>query len=163
MRSEPFVHPWMLDWPDRVARLVRAMGYADLQSLLATMPAATYEEVANEIGHDVAPIQVLVVQFKEAKLANAVRRAAMDSLARQVTDEFPQGWGIAERPEYRSAVALADWISSIVVSGDCEAYENRLDNIADSLQPPTGWIPTGADDPVIRAAFDMHWPENDVG
>ena len=151
----------MLDWPDRVGRLVRAMGYPDLQSLLAARPAATYEEVANEIGHDVAPIQVFVVQFKEAKLANAVREAAMDALAREVMDEFPEGWGIAERADYRRASALGNWISSIIVSGDCSACGDRLRKLAHSFRPPAGWIPTGPDDPVIRAAFDEHWPKND--
>ena len=153
----------MPQWPERVARLVRAMGYPNLQSFLAARPVATYFDVADEIGHDVAPIQVLCVQFQEAKLINAVRRAAMDSLSRRVLQEFPQGWGIDERAEYRAASALSTWTASIVVSGDCEDYENRLDNIADSLQPPTGWIPIGPDDPVITAAFDQHWPENDGG
>ena len=161
MESEQFDHPWIPDWPDRVTGLVQSMGYPDLESFLATMPAVSYIDVADEIGHGVAPIQVLCVQFKEAKSRNVVRRAAMDALTRHAIEQFPIGWGIDERPEYRAASALGNWTASSVVSGDCGEYENLLQRIAHSFKPPKGWIPTGPDDPVIIAAFEEHWPEKD--
>src|SRR5262249_16186394 len=152
-------HTWSPDWQDRLLDRVRSLGYSKISVLLAAMPSRPYVEIARRLGSNVPPIQVLAVQFREAKAEGTVREAAKDSLAPRITDELPGGWGIGENAEYRMASALADWASSVTVSGECDDLEPTINGIMRSFRAPTGWLPNGPDDPIIEAAFSGLWSE----
>ena len=63
---------WSPDWADRIAGAIQSLGFSSLTELLASMPARPYGEIAGHLGK-VVPIQVIAIQFREAKLAGGVR------------------------------------------------------------------------------------------
>jgi hypothetical protein len=114
---------WSPDWPDRVGSAIRSLGFANLTDFLASMPARPYGEIANHLGQ-VAPIQVIAVQFREAKSAGRVREAAKDSLCRNLVEQLPDGWGIGDNADWQSVRALSSWSSEIQV-GSIERSPQR--------------------------------------
>jgi hypothetical protein len=154
-------HPWEPNWEQRLTSSVQSLGYADLTALLASMPLRAYSEVAQRIGPRVAPIQVISMQFEEARARNTVRDAAMDSLCRNIIEELPNGWATGERAEWKAILALSSWSSEVQSTGRSPELKPVVHRIADhfrSQPPPTGWLPTGPDDPFIVSAFDECWP-----
>lgn len=162
MTDDP--HPWLPGWEYRVVEMAKRLGLHSVSELLEQMPAHPYRDVAERLGPRVPPIQVIVAQFKEAVASNSVRAAARDSLCRHINEEFPQGWGLGDDPDWQADLALTMWTKDIVVTADLEELEGRLAKIGDTLcgfPPPTGWRPSGPTDPLINRAFDACWPATD--
>jgi hypothetical protein len=156
-------HSWSPDWIERLRKEVLALGFADLTQLLASMPARPYSEVANYLGQ-IAPIQLIAVQFREAKAAARLRDAVKDSLCRNLAEQLPGGWGVGEKSEWQVVRALSGWSSEIQVTGECQELRAKLLSIASALRnlpPPQEWIPAGPNDSIIEAVFDLHWPNNE--
>lgn len=152
-------HPWSPDWPDQVESKARALGFANLTELLAGMPARPYGEVANRLG--VVPMQVLAVQYREAGLTGRIRDAAKDSLARNLVQKLPNGWGMGEDADWQAVHALSSWSSGIQVTGgrpDLRPMLLRIANALRTLPPPQGWVPCGPSDPIIEYVFESEWP-----
>jgi hypothetical protein len=152
-------HNWSWDWANRIENRARAIGYASLSELLADVPGEPYADVAKRLG-DVAPIQVLAVQLREAKLTGRVRDAAKDSLVRNLVEQLPNGWGIGDNSDWQSVRALSSWSSELAVTGGCEELKPRLLAIARALRalpPPSGWIPSSPNDSIIERVFDAEW------
>jgi hypothetical protein len=147
-------HAWSQKWADRLERKVQELGYANLTDLLADLPARPYSELAQRLG-DVAPIQIISVQFREARLTGRERDAAKDSLVRNLVEQLPNGWGIGEEAEWQAVRALSSWSSEIQVTGECEELKAKLLAVAHALRelPP----PRGPDDPIIADVFESHW------
>ena len=151
---------WSPDWGDRIDYAIRTLGFASLTDFLASMPTRPYSEVARLLGQ-IAPIQIVAVQFQEAKSAGRVRAAAKDSLCRNLLEQLPDGWGVGKNAEWQAVRALSSWSSDIQVTGKCEELEQKLLGIAKALHdmpPPQGWIPNGPEDPVIESIFNLRWP-----
>jgi hypothetical protein len=154
------IHPWAPNWESRIVWEAQSLGFADLTDLLASMPAKTYNEVASRF-ENAAPIQIIAVQFMEAKAVDRVRDAAKGSLCRNVAEKLPKGWGIGKEAKFDSNLALSRWSTEIVVTGECEELEPFVEAVADALYqlpPPRGWRPQGPGDPLIKSIFDAHWP-----
>ncbi|MBS0261518.1 MAG: hypothetical protein JSS02_06130 [Planctomycetes bacterium] len=147
---------WSPGWTDRIHTSVRSLGFADLTQLLDSMPAAPYSEVAHHLGK-FAPIQIVAVQFKEARLANRVRDAAKDSLSRNLNEQLPGGWGSGNNADFKQASALANWFSELTVTGECGIFKDVANEILEHFDAPFGWKPNGPNDPVIEKAFNQWW------
>jgi hypothetical protein len=150
---------WSPDWADRIAGAIQSLGFSSLTELLASMPARPYGEIAGHLGK-VVPIQVIAIQFREAKLAGGVREAAKDSLCRNFVEQLPHGWGVGENADWQSVKALSSWSSEIQVTGECEHLKSTLIAVGTALRElsPQGWLPKGPDDLLITSVFDSHWP-----
>ena len=151
---------WQRDWPNALREAVHSLGFSSLTDALAAMPGRPYGEVANRLGN-VAPIQVIAIQFREARQSGRVRDAAKDSLCRNLVERLPNGWRVGEKSDWQSVLALSSWSSEIKVTGECPELESTLFAVSSALRatpPPTGWIPLGPHDRIIESAFDLHWP-----
>ncbi len=152
-------HTWSPDWGEQIDDRARALGYADVTELLGNMPGQPYGVVADRLG-GVAPIQIITVQFREAKRGGRIREAAKDSLVRNLNEQLPSGWGTGENAEWQSVRALASWSSELQVTGDCEELKSTLFAIAQALRglpPPEGWVPRTPVDPIIECVFNAKW------
>jgi hypothetical protein len=151
---------WSPDWVGRIDNAIRSLGFVSLTEFLASMPSQPYGEIAKRLGQ-IAPIQIIAVQFLEAKSARRVREAAKDSLCRNLVEQLPEGWGVGANAEWQTARALSSWSSEIQVTGECEELKSTLLAVAKALRempPPQGWIPKGPDDSIIESIFDSRWP-----
>lgn len=96
-----------------------------------------------------------------------LRRHAMDSLARALSAEFPDGWNQEAGSAARRARAWMRWhtlqAQTEAQSGTPgEASEERLQAVWVALkdaEPPCGWRPVDGGDPIIGRAFAAAWPE----
>lgn len=150
---------WLSDWADRIESRVHALGYSNLTELLGDMPGQPYGIVAERLGN-VAPIQVISLQFRDARLSGRIRDAAKDSLVRNLNQQLPHGWGIGKNADWLSVRALSSWSSELQVTGGCEELKPTLLAIAQTLRelpPPDGWIPSSPHDPIIESVFDSNW------
>lgn len=160
--SEDASNPWLPRNVDAIPQAIHAAGYQNLSDLLEHMPACSYVELVRLIGVPAVPIQLIAIQFKEAKHTGTVRRAAMDNLVRNIVEELPNGWGIGAEAKSKQAMALAGWSTELRVTGGCREKKPQTDQIIKAFRmtpPPSGWIPTGPDDPYIQAIFDEYWTE----
>lgn len=151
---------WSSDSAKRLYDAVESLGFTNLSDFLASMPSQPYSEVAKRIGQ-VAPIQVIATQFREARSAGRIREAAKDCLCRNLAEKLPNGWGIGENADWQSVRALSSWSSEIQVTGECAELKPTLLAVGKALrdvQPPQGWTPITPADPIIESIFDSQWP-----
>lgn len=133
-----------------------------MSEFLEAVPAMPYGEVSKRLDPNVAPVQVISLQFREARSDGSIRNAAKDNLCRNILGRFPGGWGIGERPEWQEARALASWSSDVIATGGSAELKPVVDAVMHHFRrfpPPLGWITEGSEDPIIRDAFDAAWPD----
>ena len=143
---------WRGDWIDRVYQRVRARGFDSVTAFADTRPTATLLELAAELGDDVAAIQLEGILYSEAERGGTFDRFARGLLVRCIWKWMPAGWNTGEDVEMQRADVYADW--SVVVRR--LLGEARSDAIWDGFEDssiPTGWLPSGPDDPIIERAF----------
>jgi hypothetical protein len=143
---------WEGNWAERIGERVRAKGFASLLEFSEARPTATFLELADELGEeDVAAVQIEWVLKDEALERNSFARFARASLVRTIYEQLPQGWGIGKKADFRRAGVYADWRGTLGPE-----YNDATDRVFDALEtanPPRGWLPAGADDPIIDKAF----------
>jgi hypothetical protein len=155
---------WSDEWPERILGWCQAQGYGSVSAFLAAHPAAPYYDLSKVPGLEAAPIQLIALQFKEARKLGTVRDAARDCLCRTIVEKFPEGWGRNPDARWRQTLALSTWNSDLIGAG---GGMPELEPVADAIMldigkttvPPDGWLPKSGDDPLIREVFDRHWPE----
>lgn len=153
--------PWSIDWQQRLADVLQAHHATSLTEVLSSMPCQPYSAVVERLQGSFAPVQIIIVQFEEAKRAGTIRHAARDCLARFLVELLPQGWGVGERADYDLASALADWTASIEISAGMKECSTAIGKIREKLTAPPGWLPKSPDDPILVSTFDSLWPERD--
>jgi len=73
---------------------------------------------------------------------------------RTLTDEETN-----RRIEFQMSGVYAYWVVLLQkYDPKVDAQANAVWHALKSLSPPTGWLPKGADDPLIVRAFDVGWP-----
>ncbi|WP_145234368.1 NUDIX hydrolase [Urbifossiella limnaea] len=157
--SDRATRTWSGDWRNRVIVRVRALGYPSVAAFLESIPAETYKAASDRLGDDVAPIQLELAQFAEARRSGTVRAAAMDSLVREATQHIPGGWPDDPVGHFGLGGVYVCW--AIRVEDVQVALRAKADAVwaaLTALSPPAGWLPTRVDDPLIVAAFDSGWP-----
>ena len=156
-------HIWNESWEADVTNRIKEKGYLDILDLLDDRPGETYNEIASFIGENVAPIQIIGIQYNQAKKKDKIREALKDSLCRNIIEELPGGYGIGVDPTGKFEDALADWCSEAMVTGGLPELEETLDRIIEGLlqqKIPKGWLPKTANDKIINDIFNEQWPQN---
>jgi hypothetical protein len=154
--SDLAARTWAGDWGGRVVAHFRALGYSSVAEFLERNPAEPYLALADRLGDDMAAFQLERVQFEDAQRSGTVRRAAMDSLARDVNDQLPGGWPDDSTGHFGVARVYATWATRLEMTD--AGLKALADAVWAALSPPAGWLPTREDDPLITAAFDRGWP-----
>lgn len=147
---------WSGDWSARILERVRQRGFATVTQYAAERVGAPLVELAEELGpDDVAADQIMDLLIEDAVRTKTVPRMLRDLFVRELREALPQGWRHPLDDEARSEVAraLARWRTSLADHLDKPAtYSAGQDFMNAEL--PTGWQPTGPDDPVIVAFVD---------
>jgi hypothetical protein len=143
-------HAWEGNWKVRLYERVRERGYDSLTAFAEARPAVPLYVLAEELGSDVAGVQVLSGLLAEAEQRNRVTRFVRDVLVRQLSQSLPEGWPAVmdDGNRFKVAEALGLWSAFTP-----EEYEQRVDQAGDALlatPPPPGWRPLGPDDELLR-------------
>lgn len=164
--------------PERVSERLCEKGYSSLLDYLEDRQAIPYQELVKEIGPDSIAVGFLRwLHCREAHRAGQIRRAAMDCLAREIAQVG--GWpGVkvftqpsepvtsmnvdpedAKKLQWKAEVIFRNWaLDALLPYGDnITQHAEPVWEALEELDPPRGWIPSGADDPLIVAAFDEGW------
>jgi hypothetical protein len=148
---------WSKDWEQRLRERLRSRGFSSAAEFLRARPGASYEVLAEELGDDVAPIQVTRLQLAEAKQKQTMRPAAADMMARVFRAELPDGWGRVPDGEdvdadYLNASAFGSWAAPMKWTGLDDATIARIGGRLKQLAR-VGWMPVGPDDETIAAVL----------
>jgi hypothetical protein len=134
----------------RLYERIRERGYDSLTSFADARPTAPLSRLAEELGEDVAGVQVLSGLLAEAERRKHVTRFVRDVLVRMLSESLPSGWPTVLDDEARGdvAIALGRWSAYTP-----ESHEERARRAGDALlatPPPPGWRPLSADDELLR-------------
>ncbi len=141
---------WQGNWRVRLYERIRERGYDSLTSFADARPTAPLSRLAEELGEDVAGVQVLSGLLAEAERRKHVTRFVRDVLVRMLSESLPSGWPTVLDDEARGdvAIALGRWSAYTP-----ESHEERARRAGDALlatPPPPGWRPLSADDELLR-------------
>jgi len=141
---------WEGNWRVRLYERVRERGFDSVMAFAEARPAVPLYVLAEELGDDVAGVQVLSGLLAEAEQRKQVTRLVRDVLVRQLSQSLPEGWPAVMDDGNRFKVAKALGLWSAFTP---EEYEQRVDQVGDALlatPPPPGWRPLGPDDELLR-------------
>jgi hypothetical protein len=141
---------WRGNIKARLYERVRERGFDSLTAFAEARPAIPLYALADELGNDVAAVQVLSGLLYEAQQRKQVTRLVRDVLVRELAERFPNGWPGALDDVSRGEVALGlgTWFAYTP-----ETHKERVDRAGDALlahPPPAGWQPLGPDDELLR-------------
>lgn len=152
---------WAPGWEDRLREAVRSVGHDSVLGFCAAFPAQTYTQLCDILGSQFAPIQLLALIYAEANETKSLEWAARDVLAREILDQFPDGWATGPNPSWTRIFVLSEWSTGIINSAERPDLEPVLDAVCGELslegQLPAAWKPSGPDDPVITRVFKRCW------
>ena len=154
---------WQGDWEARILGRIRKLGFENISDFLKANKGKTYYELAESLGDDVAPIQIVRLQMQLAKEKGELREAAMDCLPRCLRKNLPKGWTLkpGNPVDIQTASVYVDLDAYLVIHGEAGHLETTLSNVWDELKrscPPAGWLPADEQDPYLKKAFDTAWP-----
>ncbi|WP_434385002.1 NUDIX hydrolase [Melittangium boletus] len=141
---------WEGSWRTRLHERVRERGFHSLTAFAEARPALPLYVLAEELGTDVAGVQVLSGLLAEAEQRGQVTRLVRDVFVRQLAQSLPDGWPpvLDEVQRFQVAKALGLWFASTP-----DSHQPRVDRASDALlasPPPPGWRPLGPDDALLR-------------
>jgi len=141
---------WEGNWRMRLYERIRERGYDSLTSYAEARPTASLVALAEELGEDVAGVQVLSGLLAEAERRKQVTRFVRDVLVRMLSKSLPNGWPAVmdDANRFRVAKALGAWSAYTP-----ESHEQRVKQARAALRaapPPPGWRPLSADDELLR-------------
>ncbi len=130
----------------RLSERVRERGFDSLSAFAEARPALPLYLLAEELGQDIAAVQVFSALLAEAVRLARVTRLVRDVLVREIADGLPNGWPaeLDEANRFEVAMVLARWSAY-----SPETHKERVDRAGDALlttPPPPGWRPLGPDD-----------------
>lgn len=150
---------WSGAWGDRLSQRLAKRGFNSVHEMLLSRGGKTYDEIAAELGGDLAPAQVAIHHLQTCADEGHFVEGAAECLARALIFQLGKGWGAGPRAEYRIASALAEWIADVsyttqadMSKADFEAVKRVL---RDDVRPPQGWLPKSGQDPLIQRAFQL--------
>lgn len=141
---------WRGNWRVRLYERVRERGYDSLTAFADARPTASLVALAEELGEDVAGVQVLSGLLAEAERRKQVTRFMRGVLVRMLSQSLPEGWPavLDHANRFKVAKALGAWSGYMP-----ETHEERVRQAGDALlatPPPPGWRPLGPDDELLR-------------
>lgn len=151
---------WGDDWRVKIRGRVRSLGCETIGDFLSRYPSEHYYKVARRLGSDVAAVQLAQMQFEEVADPSEFRQAAMDGIAREIVGHLKRGWGIGKHADFNTAGAYTGWMALLQFRANAPDQLPRGDAVWSeirAIKPPQGWLPSGPDDPIIKAAFARAW------
>ncbi|XXF79589.1 NUDIX hydrolase [Myxococcaceae bacterium GXIMD 01537] len=141
---------WRGNWRARLYERIRERGYDSLTAFAEERPTASLVALAEELGEDVAGVQVLSGLLAEAERRKQVTRFVRDVLVRMLSQSLPEGWPavLDDANRFKVAKALGRWSAYAP-----ETHEERVRQASAVLlatPPPPGWRPLGPDDELLR-------------
>ncbi|WP_342378304.1 NUDIX hydrolase [Myxococcus stipitatus] len=142
---------WQGNIRARLHERVRERGFDSLTAFAEAHPAVPLHALADELGADVAAVQILNELLGEAVQRRQVTRFVRDVLVRELADGLPDGWPavLDDASRFEVAMALGRWTSYSPVT-----HEDRVRKASGALlaqPPPAGWRPLGPDDELLRS------------
>jgi hypothetical protein len=141
---------WQGNWRVRLYERVRERGYDSLTAFAEAHPTAPLYQLAEELGEDVAGVQILTGLLAEAERRSQVTRFVRGVLVRMLSQSLPNGWPavLDDENRFKVAKALGRWSAYTP-----ESHEQRVKRARAALSatpPPPGWRPLSADDELLR-------------
>jgi hypothetical protein len=155
------VQIWTSDWRSIIRSRVRPHGAETFADFAQRHPQIPYVKLARLLGAGVVAAQLEMMQFEEAKAGGFLREAAKDALCRTIHRHIKRGWRVGIHSQRATAGAYAEWLTLIEFEASCPDLVSTAKaawGALEALEPPSGWLPSGAADPLILAAFDKGWP-----
>jgi hypothetical protein len=151
---------WQGDWEKRIYERVHERDFSSLAAFSESRPTASLKQLARELGpeNDIAAVQLEQLLRQEARSTGRINRFARSALVREVNEFFPDGWMRGDSTDFRRAGVWAKWIARLG-----EEHDAPADRVWHSLEraAPTGWLPSGPDDPIIVQVFkEGSFPED---
>lgn len=143
--------PWSGDWKTRVKRRVVERGYKSVIEMCRANEALPYTKLAQLVGSDVAPVQVVILFREESLLMGEYDLFVKSSLVRSLHEKLLDGWSDKKEVDFQEAWALASWETMIGEQNQDEA--NRVKKALLEMQIPKGWLPKNISDPILVQAF----------
>ncbi len=150
---------WSGAWAGRLSQRVAEYGFSSVHEMLLNRNGKTYDEVAAELGTNIAPAQLAIHHLQSCADEGCFVEGAAECLARALMSRLGEGWGVEVRADYRIASALAEWFADVshttqaeMTKADFEAVKRVL---RDEVRPPHGWLPENGQDPLIQRAFQL--------
>lgn len=141
---------WRGNIKARLYERVRERGYDSLTAFADARPAVPLYALADELGSDVAAVQVLSGLLYEAEQRKQVTRFVRDVLVRLLSQSLPDGWPavLDDANLFKVAKALGSWSA---YTPETHKERGRLARAAlRANPPPAGWRPLGPDDALLR-------------
>jgi hypothetical protein len=144
---------WEGNWKSRIYQRVRSRGFDSVSQYASRHAGETLFALADDLGEDVAAIQVEWLLREEASVKGTTAEFARDLLIRYLRERTPDGWGVAERYdfEFEWAAAFARWTTGLDKSAESAA--DRVWEAFKKIDIPKGWLPEKSDDPILGQAF----------
>jgi hypothetical protein len=143
---------WEGDIDAKVYQRVKEKGYTTVREFAESLPTKSYVKLAEELGEDVAGIQIEAVLADEYQKTNELVTFIKSNLVRSICDNFPNGWNTEEDSNLKQAYTYAEVASPFVEPIDKKIEESwhRLVNLPQIF---IGWLPRDVDDPILTEAF----------
>ncbi len=143
--------------PDAQGFLDRWLRERDLsaQQFLAQRPGWPWGKLLREFDEPVAPVQLVCFLQAAAARDGWVDWFARDTLARALRERLRRGWRFGGgEMDFPTAMALSDWQTTMGTWGaGCGDWARKVVDALLQAEPPMGWRPSGADDPLLMAVF----------
>ncbi|MCY1001334.1 NUDIX hydrolase [Myxococcus sp. MISCRS1] len=141
---------WQGNIKARLYERVRERGFDSLTAFANARLAVPLHLLADELGNDVAAVQLLSGLLYEAEQNKQVTRFVRDVLVRELAEGLPNGWppNLDDSNRFEVAMALGRWSAYTP-----ETHEERVRQVRKVLlasPPPPGWRPLGPDDELLR-------------
>jgi len=141
---------WEGNWRVRLYERIRERGYDSLTSFAESRPTASLVALAEELGEDVAGVQIFTGLLAEAERRKQVTRFVRGVLVRELSESLPEGWPavLDDENRFKVASALGPWSAYTP-----DSHKERVKRARAALRakpPPPGWLPLSADDELLR-------------
>ena len=102
---------WQGNWVVRLYERVRERGYTSLTAFADARPTTSLVELAEELGEDVAGVQVFKGLVEEAERNRQLTRLVRGQLVRELSESLPDGWPAVmdDANRFKVAKALGAW------------------------------------------------------
>ncbi|ATB50419.1 NUDIX hydrolase [Corallococcus macrosporus] len=141
---------WQGNIKARLYERVRERGYDSLTAFAEARPAVPLYVLADELGNDVAAVQVLSGLLYEAERHKRVTRFVRDVLVRELSERFPDGWPDTLDDATRGEVALALGAWTAYTPETHKERVRQARAVLRATPPLAGWRPLGPDDELLR-------------
>jgi len=160
---------WLGDWEERCRHRLACEGFTSMTAYLKSREGVTYSKVAKQLD-GCAPLQVALMQFREAREKKTLRNVSKDSLVRTIRERMKRGWDVSIHRRRQRTSAFVQWLSilrcdqAFVGNEACDEQSVLMSKRGEDVwrvleeSAVVGWLPESADDPVITKAFDEGWP-----